>query len=75
MSNTSQEPGLEDDMDTPTRENHLFDRHRSAGDRAGSARLQAIHDLIRSGDYHIPAEVIADRIVERIIAEKHRPAY
>ncbi len=35
-----------------------------------AARLQAIHDLIRSGDYHVPAAAIADRMVERMLAEK-----
>jgi anti-sigma28 factor (negative regulator of flagellin synthesis) len=41
-----------------------------AGTTASAARLQAIHDLIRSGDYHVPAVAIADRMVERMMAEK-----
>jgi hypothetical protein len=41
-----------------------------AGTTASAARLQAIHDLIRSGDYHVPAAVIADRMVERMLSEK-----
>lgn len=36
----------------------------------GSARLQTIHELVRSGDYHIPASAIADRIVERMMVSK-----
>lgn len=35
-----------------------------------AARLQAIHDLIRSGDYHVPANVIADRMIERMLADR-----
>jgi hypothetical protein len=41
-----------------------------AGTTASPARLQAIHDLIRSGDYHVPAAVIADRMVERMLSDK-----
>ena len=44
-------------------------------DRDSSARLQAIHDLIRSGDYHVPATAIADRMIERMIADKRRRCY
>ncbi len=35
-----------------------------------SARLETIHELVRSGDYHIPASAIADRIIERIMIDK-----
>jgi hypothetical protein len=42
---------------------------------ASAARLQAIHDLIRSGDYHVPAAAIADRMVERMLAERRRTSY
>ena len=31
------------------------------------ARLQVIHDLIRSGDYQVPASAIADRMLEQMI--------
>jgi hypothetical protein len=75
MSNTSQEPGPEIAMNPFERENHPPDRQHSAGDWTGAARLQAIHDLVRSGDYHVPAAVIADRIVERMIAEKRGSSY
>jgi anti-sigma28 factor (negative regulator of flagellin synthesis) len=33
-------------------------------------RLQAIHELVRSGDYSIPASAIADRMIERLIVDK-----
>jgi hypothetical protein len=42
---------------------------------AAAARLQAIHDLVRSGDYHVPAAVIADRMVEQMIAARRRLKY
>lgn len=34
------------------------------------ARLQAIHELVRSGNYHVPAAVIAERMVDRLMTEK-----
>jgi hypothetical protein len=34
------------------------------------ARLQAICDLVHSGHYHVPAAIIADRMIERMIAER-----
>jgi hypothetical protein len=38
------------------------------------ARLQAIHDLIRSGDYRVPAAAIAERMVEQMLSgERRRP--
>jgi len=46
-----------------------------AGTTASAARLQAIHDLIRSGDYHVPAAVIADHMVERMMADKSGSKY
>jgi hypothetical protein len=32
--------------------------------------LRAIHELVRSGDYSVPATVIADRMIERLIGDK-----
>lgn len=78
MSDMSEEPTPEIGM------NAIMQNHRSPnglGRASGSAtaaapaRLQAIHDLIRSGDYHIPATVIADRMIERMIAEKRERRY
>ena len=37
---------------------------------AMSARLRLIHDRIRSGDYHVPATAIADRMVEQMIIQR-----
>ncbi len=31
------------------------------------ARLQTIHELVRSGDYHVPAVAIAERMIERLM--------
>jgi len=75
MGNVSQTSAAEAAMNTATRE-HRFaaDSGSSAGvaEPMPAARLQAIHDLIRSGDYHIPAAAIADRMIERMIADKER---
>ncbi|MBN1320878.1 MAG: hypothetical protein JXA87_08555 [Thermoleophilia bacterium] len=75
MSETSHTPIPDGGMNASIRQN------RSPGDpgpargpagAAASARLQAIHDLIRSGDYHVPATAIADRIIEQLLAGKPR---
>ena len=42
----------------------------SQGSAAPSTRLHAIHELVRSGDYHVPAAAIADRIIERIMVDR-----
>jgi hypothetical protein len=34
------------------------------------ARLQVIHHLVRSGDYHVPAIAIADRMIEHLMIAK-----
>jgi len=34
------------------------------------ARLQAIHRLVRSGDYQVPAMAIADCMIEQLIIAK-----
>jgi anti-sigma28 factor (negative regulator of flagellin synthesis) len=35
-----------------------------------SERLHVIHELVRSGDYHVPASAIADCIIERMMVDK-----
>jgi len=60
-------------MDAITR--HNLSRHGPAAlDSPASpsmpARLQVIHDLIRAGDYHVPATAIADRMIEQMVVEK-----
>jgi anti-sigma28 factor (negative regulator of flagellin synthesis) len=75
MSEIGQKPLLETAMKTATRENHLPSGLGSGSGTAcphAAARLQAIHDLIRAGDYHVPATAIADRMIERMIADKRR---
>lgn len=32
--------------------------------------IEAIHRLIQSGDYHVPASAIAERMIERIFVDK-----
>lgn len=75
MSDISHTPAPEAAMNTAAREN-LFPSDRGCiGSTTASvapARLQAIHELIRSGDYHIPASAIADRMIERMIADRRR---
>lgn len=47
----------------------------SAGSGAppqAAARLRAIQDLVCSGDYHVPAAAIADRMIEQLMMEKRR---
>lgn len=75
MSDMSQKPAEQNAMDTSTRDSRFsFDLATQGSSTAQSppARLQAIHDLIRSGDYHVPAAAIADRMIERMIADKQR---
>jgi hypothetical protein len=60
-------------VDATVRETPLQNGVGAAGGPAlpaAAARLQAIHDLVHSGDYHVPAAVIADRMIERMMAEK-----
>jgi anti-sigma28 factor (negative regulator of flagellin synthesis) len=45
-------------------------REGSQTSPGGSERLQAIHELVSSGDYHVPASEIADRIIERMMVDK-----
>jgi len=75
MCNVTQTSAAKAAMNTAARENRFPSDLGSASAAAGSssaARLQAIHDLIRSGDYHVPAAAIADRMIERMIADKQR---
>ena len=60
-------------MNAITRHSHFRDGPAAEGNPASStptARLQVIHDLIRSGDYHVPATAIADRMIEQMMVEK-----
>lgn len=78
MSDISQKPARETTMGTSDKDNRFSSQvaaGRCGGDQTSAARLQAIHDLIRSGDYHVPATAIADRMIERMIADRRRRAY
>ena len=73
MSRMSQTPTPEFAMNAITRESQFRSGPVSgagAGCPATQARLQAIHRLVRSGDYHVPAAAIADRMVEQMLAKQ-----
>ncbi|MBN1632007.1 MAG: hypothetical protein JW990_19805 [Thermoleophilia bacterium] len=79
MSAKSQKPVQEATVGTSTTHsdhlpNDLAIRNAPSGQEPG-ARLRAIHDLVRSGDYNVPAAAIADRMVERMIANRRRRHY
>jgi hypothetical protein len=75
MSGTSQTPTPGHDMNRMARDNHPGTSHVAGANQTPapmSARLQVIHDLVRSGDYHVPAAVIADRMVECMLSDLWR---
>jgi hypothetical protein len=59
MSRPSPERVPETDMNATT----------SAAGPPTAARLKAIHDLVRTNRYDVPAMLIAERIVERGVLE------
>ena len=73
MSEMTHRSTPEHALSSSARESHV---HRGGpGESARSPlgeseRLQVIHELVRSGDYHVPASAIADRIIERMIVDK-----
>jgi anti-sigma28 factor (negative regulator of flagellin synthesis) len=77
MSDLSQNPTLGCAMNATTRDTRSPSYPLSGSCAAGpaSARLQTIHDLIRSGEYHVPATAIADRMIERMMADKQRDTH
>ena len=73
MTTSSHKPASERAMNTDARETFSccdLSGAAVAGTSASAARLQAIHDLIRAGDYHVPAAAIAERMIERMFATK-----
>jgi len=42
----------------------------AVGPPVTASRLQAIHELVRRGDYHVPATVIAECMIDRMMTEK-----
>lgn len=73
MSIMSQNPTPESGMNSTTT-NDRFTSGPVSGTGAATPRaaerLRAIHDLIRSGHYHVPATAIADRMIERLVANR-----
>lgn len=60
-------------MNPISRQSHPQQGDTDSGGAVSSAtpaRLQAIHHLVRSGDYHVPAMAIADRMIEQLMIEK-----
>ncbi len=70
MSTTNHTPTPEFPMNPIVNES-CFRSPQSAVEGPGGqlmpARLQVIHDLIRSGDYHVPAAAVADRMIEQML--------
>ncbi len=77
MSDMGQKPTATMGMETAAHDI----RHSGRGPESGkvrpaaSARLKTIHDLIRAGDYNIPATAIADCILENLMFHKLRRRY
>jgi len=72
MSRRSPERVPETDMNATTSE-RCSSSSLSAKSVAGpptAARLKAIHDLVRTNRYDVPAMLIAERIVERGVLEE-----
>jgi hypothetical protein len=68
MSTSSQEPMLPIDMNTEVTERTPLPGTGSGACRPApsrAARLRAIHDLVRSNGYHVPAGLVAERMLEQ----------
>jgi hypothetical protein len=75
MSAIGHTPTPEFSMNPIVIENHFRSVQAGAeglGGQGMPARLQAIHDLIRSGDYHVSAAAIADRMIEEMLVCRQR---
>ena len=76
MSTKSDKPAGEAQPDAAVREMpEIFPSGASIAEARpapskSDARLRAIHDLVSSGEYHVPAPAIADRIIDRLLTEK-----
>lgn len=72
MSDISQRPAQETMSITAPENRFSYDlgARDTSSEQIPSPRLQAIHDLIRSGEYQVSAAAIADRMIERMIADK-----
>ncbi len=75
MSATGHTPTPEFAMNPITTSNRFRSAQSGAEDPGGQllpARLRIIHDLIRSGDYQVPASAIADRMLEQMLFCRRR---
>jgi hypothetical protein len=73
MSRRTPERVPETDMTATTSESYASSNPVSVEDAAGpptAARIQAIHDLVRTNGYDVSAMLVAERIVERALAGK-----
>jgi anti-sigma28 factor (negative regulator of flagellin synthesis) len=73
MSAMAHRPTPEPAMDSIARHSHLGQGPAAESESSSSAtpaRLQVIHELIRSGDYHVPATAIADRMIEHMMGDE-----
>ncbi len=71
MSTSSQEPMPPIDMNAEATERTHLPATESGTCRPVSpraARVRAIHDLVRSNDYHVPAGLVAERMLEQAAA-------
>jgi anti-sigma28 factor (negative regulator of flagellin synthesis) len=75
MSAISHPPTPEFAMNRIISENRFRSARSGAEGHGGQtlpARLQVIHDLIRSGDYHVSAAAIADSMIEQMLFCRRR---
>lgn len=75
MSDMGQTPEPDSNVSATTQQNGFptgLGPDKGPAGPVATARLQAIHDLIRSGDYHVPANAIADRMIEQMLADRRR---
>ncbi|MFH1833691.1 MAG: hypothetical protein ABH877_01590 [bacterium] len=76
MSINDQQTGLEIDVDkTNTRSHSLPDPssegHRGCG--ASKVHLRTIRELVAANSYHVPATLVAERMIDRAVREDHDP--
>ena len=76
MSTSSQEPVPPADMNADLTEHPSLPRNASGSRRLApsrAARLRAIHDLVRSNGYDVPAGLVAERMLEQANTGKSEP--
>jgi hypothetical protein len=76
MSTSSQEPVPPADANADSTERTSLPRNASGSCRLApsrAARLRAIHDLVRSNGYDVPAGLVAERMLEQATTGKREP--